>query len=122
MKRLVITATIKLCGEAALLTILAGIVIAIIGRANQWDTPLEYSNAFFIAGSIVIIAGASSRFAAGQEWNAYRATYAESFRAMSAGERAKFIIDASSSIRLVLLGLLSGLLLILISAFAAYLL
>jgi hypothetical protein len=46
---------------------------------------------------------------------------AESFREMSSGERANFIINESSPISLVILGLLSGILLILISAIAAYL-
>ncbi len=36
---------------------------------------------------------------------------------MSSSERANFIVEASSSISLVMLGLLSGILLILISVF-----
>jgi hypothetical protein len=119
MKRLVIIAVIKICGEAILLTILAGIVIGIIGNLNKWDTSLEYSNAFFIAGCLVIIAGASSRLGAGQEWNHFQGIYAESFRNMSAGERANFIVNASSPVRLVAVGLSSGVLLILISELVA---
>jgi hypothetical protein len=117
MRRLVILAIIKMCGEAILLTVIAGMVIGAIGYINNWDTSLAYSNAFFIAGCLVILAGASSRLGAGQQWGNFRSLYAESFRDMSSDERAKFIIDASSSVRLVILGLLSGLLLILISVF-----
>ncbi len=119
MKRLVILAIIKMCGKAVLLTMIAGIVIGVIGNLNKWDTSLAYSNAFFIAGCLLIIAGAWSRLAAGQGWIDYQLLHAESFRDMSSGEKANYIINASSSIRLVTLGLLSGILLILISLFLA---
>ena len=72
---------------------------------------------FFIAGCLAIVAGASSRLGAGQEWRNFQLPYAESFRGMSSSERANFIVEASSSIGLVILGLLSGILLILISVF-----
>lgn len=117
MKRLVIVAIIKMCGEAILFTIIAGIVIGIIGNINKWNTSLAYSNAFFIAGCLMIIGGASSRLAAGREWDSFRSVYAESFRGMSSSERANFILEVSSSWRLAILGLLSGILLFLISAF-----
>jgi hypothetical protein len=119
MKRLVILAVIKMCGKAILLTIIAGVVIGVIGHIKKWDTSLIYSNAFFIAGCLVIIAGASSRLGASQEWSNFQLLYAESFRDMSNDERANFIINASSSVSLVILGLLSGILLILISVIMA---
>jgi hypothetical protein len=117
MKRLVAMAIIKMAGKAILLTIIAGIVIGVVGHIGKWDTSLAYSNAFFIAGCLAIMAGASSRLGAGQEWSNFRLLYAESFRDMSNDERANFIIGASSSVSLVILGLLSGILLILISVF-----
>lgn len=110
-------AIIKMCGEAILLTIIAGIVIGVIGNMNKWDTSLAYSDAFFIAGCLAIVAGGLSRLGAGQEWNNFQLLYAESFRDMSSSERANSIINASSSVRMVILGLLSGILLILISVF-----
>jgi hypothetical protein len=115
MKRPVITAMIKLCGEAVALTIFAGIVIVIIGNLKAWDTSMKYSNAFFIAGALVIIGGLSSRMAASQEWNTFQRLDAESFRGMSPTERANFIVELSSSLRLVVIGLLSGISLIIIS-------
>jgi hypothetical protein len=117
MNRLVMMAIIKMCGKAILLTIIAGIVIGVIGNMNKWDTSLAYSNAFFIAGCLVIAAGALSRLGAGQERNSFQLLHAESFRGMSSSERANFIINASSSVSMVILGLLSGILLILISVF-----
>ena len=119
MKRPVMMALIKMCGEALLLAILAGIAIGIIGNLNHWDTALEYSDAFFIAGSLLIIAGASSRLAAGQDLERFRGLYADSYRNMSPAERADFIVNASSSVRLVVIGLLSGVLLMLISELVA---
>lgn len=110
-------AMIKMCGKAMLLTIFVGIVIGIIGNLNKWDASLEYSNAFFLAGCLLIIAGTSSRRGAGQEWNLFQRLYAESFRDMSVSQRANFILNASSSVSLLILGLLSGILLILISVF-----
>jgi hypothetical protein len=117
MNRLVIMAIIKMCGEAILFTIIAGIVIGVIGYMKKWDTSLAYSNAFFIAGALMIVAGGFSRLGAGQEWNTFQLLHAESFRGMSSSERAKVIINASSPTRMVILGFLSGLLLILISVF-----
>jgi hypothetical protein len=117
MKRLVMMAIIRICGKAILLATIAGIVVGVIGHMNKWDTSLAYSNAFFIAGCLMIVAGASSRLGAGREWSNFRSLYAESFRDMSSSERANFIIEASSSLSLVLLGLLSGILLILVSVF-----
>jgi hypothetical protein len=119
MKRLIIT-VIKMCGEAVLLAIFAGIVIGIIGYLNKWETSVKYSNAFFIAGALIIIGGAFSRLGAGQDWDSFQMLSAESFRDMSPGERANFIVNASSPVRLVILGLLSGILLILISTLIFY--
>lgn len=111
------TTIIKMCGKAILITMIVGSVIGAIGYIKKWDTSIAYSNAFFIAGCLVIVAGASSRLGAGREWNSFQSIYAESFRDMSSSERANAIINASSSVRLVILGFLSGILLIIISAF-----
>jgi hypothetical protein len=116
MKRLVITTVLKLIGEAVLITIIAGIAIGILGNYNKWDTSVKYSDAFFIAGGFMIIAGGVSRLAAGQERDSFQRLNAESFRDMSVAEQADFVVAASSSVRLVILGILSGILLILISA------
>jgi hypothetical protein len=120
MKRSVIVTVIKMCWETILITILVGIAIAIIGNLKEWDSSIKYSNAFFIAGVFVIIAGASSRMGSSQERGYFQGTYMESFRDMSPGERADFVVETSSSFRLVILGLLSGVLLILISQLVWY--
>lgn len=121
MERLVITAIIKMCTKAIVLTAVIAVAIVIIGYIKKWDSAVAYSNAFFLAGCLVIIAGTASRLGAGQEWTSFQLLSAESFRGMSSGERASYIINASSSLGLVILGVLSGMLLILISAIAAFL-
>jgi hypothetical protein len=117
MKRFVIMTIIKMCGKAVLLTIIVVIAIGVIGNLNKWDNSISYSNAFFIAGILVIVAGGMSRLAAGQQWNSYLLPQTESFRQMSSSERANFIVNVSSTFSLVILGVLTGIMLILISVF-----
>ncbi len=122
MKRYVIKAILKMCAKAILLTAVVGVIIGIIGYINKWNSTITYSNAFFVAGSLMIIAGASSRYAASQGWNSYQLLDSENFRGMGSTERAIHIINESSPLRTVILGVLTGIFLILISAIAAYLL
>ncbi|MFN2213346.1 MAG: hypothetical protein ACK2UE_09775 [Anaerolineales bacterium] len=118
MKRFVIMAIIKILGEAIFFSMVAGMVIGVIGYVKKWDTTIAYSDAFFIAGCFLIIAGASSRIAAGGDWNKFQLLNSERFRVVNSGERANFIANASSSFHLPILGLLSGIILILIAVFA----
>jgi hypothetical protein len=112
MKRQVIVAILKLSAESVLLTLFAAIVIGIIGNSKKWDTNLEYSNAFFIAGSLVIVAGVFSRFGSRQGWNDSQELQAESSRDKNSGQQTNIIVNASGSFRLVIICLLSGILLI----------
>jgi hypothetical protein len=118
MKRIVIKAIINMCAKSILLTAIIGVVIGIIGYVNKWNSSIAYSNAFFLAGCLIIIAGTSSRFAAQGTYNLPLLS-AESFRKMNSSERANFILDASSSMSTVIFGLLTGILLILIAVIAA---
>ena len=115
MKRLIVIAILKILGKAILITAIVGMVVVAIGYSKQWDNPVQYVNAFFIAGCLAIIAGASSRMTAGVGRDKFQYLYAESFRDMSSTERANLIANASSSLSLVILGFLSGFFLIAIS-------
>jgi hypothetical protein len=106
-----------MCAEVILLTIIAGVVIGVIGYKGKWDTSRAYSDAFFVAGCVMIIGGALSRYGAGQQWNSFQFLNGEGLRHMSSSERANFIINANSSLRLALLGFLTGILLFIISFF-----
>ncbi len=115
MKRQVIKATLLLSGEAVLLAFIAGCAIGTIGYLNQWNTSQKYSNAFFIAGLLIIVAGVFSRMGAGQEMSYLHRFNARGFQNMSPNERVSFVIKVSSSMHLTILGLLSGILCIIIS-------
>jgi hypothetical protein len=119
MKRFVMRSIIKMVVDVIFLTMIVALVIAGIGYLNKWDSTITYSNAFFIAGSLLIAAGGMSKMAAGQEWGAFQMISSESFRGMSSGERANYILEVSSSWHLVILGFLSGIVLILISVIVA---
>jgi hypothetical protein len=121
MRRFIIREILKLSGEAILLTTIVAVVIGIIGYVRKWDSSIAYSNAFFVVGCLFIIAGGLSRLAAAQDWNTFQLFSAESFRGMSASEQANFVVEASSPIRRVVLGVLTGIFLLLLSAIAAYL-
>ena len=121
MNRIVIREILKMLAKALALTTIIGIVIGVLGYIKKWDSSISYSNAFFVAGVLIIIAGASSRYAAGQGWNSYLLVNGESFRDMSSSERANYIVEASSTLSTVILGVLTGILLIILSAIAAYL-
>ncbi len=121
MNRPVVMAVIKLCGEAVLIALLAAIAIVIVGRWRNWDTSIQYSNALFIAGCLVFIGGGISRLAAGREYGYFQKFGSESFGDMSPSERANFIVEASSPLRLVIVGVLSGIFLFILSALTYYL-
>jgi len=107
-------AILKVLGKAVLIAAIVAAAILYIGYTKEWDSALTYSNAFFIAGCLVIIAGGASRLG-NQDWNSLQLLPAESFRGMSNDERALFIVNISNSLGLALLGLLSGSLLIFVS-------
>jgi hypothetical protein len=122
MKGLVFKAVIKILVKSIVFAAMIGVVIGIIGYINKWNSQITYSNAFFLAGALVILAGTASRLGAGQERSNHLLVSAESFREMNSSERANLIIDASTSMSLVILGLLTGVWLILFSAIILYVL
>ena len=121
MKRQVSMAILKIVGKAIFFTLLVGIAIVVFGYMRNWETSIAYSNAFFIAGCLIFAAGAFSRLGEGQEWRSFQLPDAESIRGMSSSDRANVIIKASSSASMVIPSILSGTMLILISAVVALL-
>lgn len=115
MKHLLLTAILKSCAKALLLTLMIVVLIGVIGYIQRWDTSLAYSNAFFLAGCLMFIGGGFSRLAAGQDWRHAQQVHAETFREMSGGERTDFILEVSNSFNLMILGMVSGVLLVLLS-------
>jgi sulfite exporter TauE/SafE len=121
MERSIIMAIIKILARVLFFTIIIGGLIAFLGYTNQWTSPIKYSNAFFIAGALMMIAGGMSRLAAGEDWKTYQMLSGESFRGMSSGDRANYIINISSQLSTMLVGILTGIVLFILSAVAAYL-
>lgn len=121
MEPLLLKAILKTLAKSILLTAVIAGGIGLFGYLKHWDSNITYSNVFFLAGGVMIILGAMSRLTAGESWNTFQLISAESFRGMSTSERANFIIEASSSMSALILGVLSGIFLIILSAIAAYL-
>lgn len=101
--------------EAAGICLCAAVTVGVMGYIQQWNTAMEFSNAFFIAGSLVIIAGASSRLAAGASWDTHQRFHAESMKEQGLGEQINSMVSASSPWRLVILGVASGVALMMVS-------
>jgi hypothetical protein len=40
-----------------LLSLISGVIVAIIGLIREWKTPIQFSNGFFWAGAIMIVFG-----------------------------------------------------------------
>ncbi len=115
MDRQLLTSGGRVLSEAGVVFLLVAILVGVIGYARQWSTSREFSDAFFIAGSLVIIAGASSRVAAGASWDIHQRFHSESMQGQGLGEQINSIVSASSPWRLVILGFLSGLALMVVS-------
>ena len=113
-------AILKICGEAIVLTLIAGAVIGIIGSSNAWNTARAYSDAFFLASFLVITGGLAARLGTSQDTNQFRLLAAsESFRKMNMSERLDLIANTRGSTNLVIVCLLSGVLLMIISELIA---
>lgn len=115
MDRQTLASVSRMGREAAGVCVLAAIGVAVMGYIRQWNTAIEYSDAFFIAGSLVIIAGASSRVAAGASWDIHQRFHAESMQGQGLGEQINSVVSASSPWRLVILGFVSGVALMVVS-------
>ena len=113
MKSLIAKAIIKLGAKSLLFTAAIGSAIGLVGYLNHWQTSLAYSNAFFLAGCFVLIAGTATQFAAQAD---YAQTFRfERFREMSFKEQADLVADSTGPFSRVALGVSSGVSLALIA-------
>jgi hypothetical protein len=60
MKHSVLSTVLKFCVESLFIAIGVALIVLLIGYLNKWGDPIKYSNAFFIAGCLLIIAGTST--------------------------------------------------------------
>ena len=115
MKKIIINSIIELLAEAILFTLAIGGVIVILGYFRKWDSPVSYSDAFFLVGLLVFATCVISRLSSSQGMFNFPSLTAESYKKMDFSERMQYIIHINSPRRLVILGFLTGLFLILIS-------
>ena len=121
MKTSVAMAIARVVGKAVLFTIAVALVVGIIGYLYKWDSSRTYSDAFLVAGVLVVLGSVSSQMGMAQDWHYSQQIFSESFRTMSSADRAHYVINVSKSPGLASLGLMSGFLLIAISALLAIL-
>lgn len=97
-------------------TVLVALIVLIVGIALQWNTAVQFSNGFFIAGAIVILLGTLSVAGGFQQRASFPIVYAETASDASLAERGqRMIADISQRYRVVVLMIGMGILLIGIS-------
>ena len=83
---------LRLIGTILGLTILVSLIVLVFGMVSRWNTPVQYSNGFFMAGVLVIIFGIFS-VAGGFEQRAdFSILYAESVGQASIAERTQRMV------------------------------
>jgi hypothetical protein len=115
MNRFVMTDILRMAGRVAVVTVIAVIIIALLGLINQWDSSTPYSNAFFIAGAIMIAGGVGTKMRAGEDWTSTQEIHPESLSGMTGEQQSRLVLNPSNSTRLAIMGMGSGTLLVLMS-------
>lgn len=107
---------LRLVGIASGLTLLISLVVLIIGFVFQWNSSVQFSNAFFAAGVIAILIGTLSVTGGfGQRGN-FGMTYAESAGQASLPERTqRMMADINQRYGVLIMMFCTGILLIAIS-------
>jgi hypothetical protein len=110
------SSVLRLVGTILGFTLLASLIVVIMGLALQWKTPVQFSNGFFVAGAIVIVLGVFSVAGGfGQRAN-FSITYAETAGQASLAERTQRMMgDINQRYGALILMAVTGLLLIAIS-------
>ena len=107
---------LRLLGIISGLTFLVTLIVLIVGFALQWNTAVQFSNGFFIAGAIVILLGTLSVTGGFQQRASFPIVYAETAGDASLAERGqRMIADISQRYRVLVLLIGMGILLIGIS-------
>ena len=61
MKQRFVVALTTLLVQAAALCVLAGLIVGVVGYGRQWKTALEYANGLFVVGTMAIVGGLFTR-------------------------------------------------------------
>ena len=98
------------------LTLVVSLIVLIVGIVRQWNTAVQFSNGFFIAGVIVIVFGTFSVAGGFQQRASFPVAYAETVSDASLAERGqRMLADINQRYGTLVLMIGTGLLLIAIS-------
>ena len=84
---------LKLAGIVSILTIVISAIVLIIGAIVQWREPVQYSNAFFIAGAILVVLGFLSISGGFTQRGNFNMTYAETAGNANISERTQRMMN-----------------------------
>ena len=111
-----ISSGLRLLGMIVGLTLLVSLIVAGVGLVFRWNTWVQFSNGFFIAGAIVVVLGTFSIAGGFQQRASFPLTYAETASQASISERGKrMMADINQRYGAMILMIGTGLLLIAIS-------
>jgi hypothetical protein len=107
---------LRLFGKILGATAILSLIILLTGYFLKWNTPIQYSNAFFWAGAIVIVLGVLSVGGGFAQRANFAITYAESTGDANIAERnQRMAADITQRYGSMLSMLLTGILLIVVS-------
>ncbi|MGA2491017.1 MAG: hypothetical protein ABSF99_12685 [Anaerolineales bacterium] len=103
----------RLAGIAALVAIIAGLIVLVIGWLSRWHTAIQYSNGFFIAGAIVLVTGFASVSGGFRMRSDFGVLYSQSAGDMNLSDRTKlWVADMTQGYGALILLTIAGLILV----------
>ena len=107
---------IRLAGIILGSTLLVSLVVLLAGIVLRWNTAVQFSNGFFIAGAIAIIFGVFEVAGGFQQRASFPIAYAETASDASLAERGqRMMADINQRYGVLILMISMGLLLVVIS-------
>jgi uncharacterized membrane protein len=107
---------LRLFGKVLAATAIIALIILLLGYFLQWNEPVRYSNAFFLAGAIVIVLGVLSITGGFAQRANFQMTYAESAGNANIAERnQRTAADITQRYGSMILLMITGILLIVIA-------
>jgi hypothetical protein len=107
---------LRLVGLVLGLALLISLIVLVVGLVFQWNSSIQFSNAFFVAGAIAILIGTFSVTGGLEQRGNFGMTYAESAGQASIHERTqRMMADINQRYGVLILMTGTGILLIAIS-------
>ena len=107
---------LRLAGVVFGATLLVSLIVLIVGLTLHWNTPVQFSNGFFIAGGIVIVLGIVSGMGGLEQRGDAALLYGETAGHASITERTQqMLTDSKQRYGMLILAITVGALLIVIA-------